>query len=468
MERDETDVADVADFAGPQGIPLTLPPHPPEPPTPGFPWIAAIAPAGGAVVLWAITGSALSLVFAALGPVVAFASLLDARRQGRRMQRKGVAERVERLATLRASIGARHELERTEAWQRVASARRILDDRRPLDWRDGDPGQLVLGRGTTRSILRVDGTPADDDDRALLDAAARLDGAPVLAPAARGIGVVGPVALARSAARALLVQVAHRCRPGVVAIAVPPSREWGWATGLPHRRGPSVVRLLDATLGIDDAWAAPRHDAVVIAVAETLDGLPIGLETVVVIASPVHAIVRRRSDGLGGRAIVPSLASVAEAGALASRLATAGDREGVAPTAALPAAVPFDALVQPARRPGSRDTLLAAVGAVAGGPLPAGPRHPRAARDRRGYDGQWQERVPARVDRRAGRRLSARSRVVPPRRLQGRRGLRAGPRPAARHGYRDRPRRGRGGARSAQPACGAPPPRGGPARRARA
>ena len=369
MERDETDVDDVADFADPLGLPLILPPHPPEPPTPGFPWIAAIAPAGGAVVLWAITGSALSLVFAALGPVVAVASVLDARRQGRRMQRKGAAERVERLASLRASIAARHEHERTAAWRRVAPARRILDDRPPLDWRDGDPGQLVLGRGTTRSIVRVEGPPADDDDRELLDDAARLGGAPVLAPAAGGIGVVGPAALARSAARAVVVQVAHRCRPGVVAIAVPPAPEWAWATGLPHQRGPSVVRLLDATLGMDDAWGASPHDAIVIAVAETVDGLPIGLETVVVVASPARAIVRRRSEGHGGRAIVPSLASLAEAGALASRLTMAGDREGVAPHAALPAAVPFDALAQPTRRPDSRDSLRAAVGAVAGGQL---------------------------------------------------------------------------------------------------
>ena len=66
---------------------------------------------------------------------------------------------------------------------------------------------------------------------------------------------------------------------------------------------------------------------------------------------------------------MPSLASLAEAEALARRLETAGDREGVAPTAALPDAVPYDALAQPTRRPGSRDTLRAAVGAVAGGPL---------------------------------------------------------------------------------------------------
>lgn len=380
MERDETDLAEVVDFADAPGAALALPSHPPDPPTPGFPWIAAIAPVGGAVVLWAITGSALSLAFAALGPVVAVASVLDARRQGRRMRRKGAAERAERLAALRASVAAAHELERTAAWRRVAPARPILDARRPLDWRDGDAGQLVLGRGTRRSALRVDGTAVDADDRELLAHAARLDGAPVLAAAEGGIGVIGEPALARSAARALLVQVAHRCRPGTVAIAVPPGVDWAWATELPHRRGPTVVRLVDATLGLDetlgldvtlgqvDRGAAP-HDAIVIAVAETADGLPIGLETVVMVASPGRAIVRRRGDGHGGRTIVPALASLAEAGALAKRLATAGDREGVGPAAALPDAVPYDALDQPKARPGSRDTLPAAVGVVADGPL---------------------------------------------------------------------------------------------------
>ena len=47
----------------------------------------------------------------------------------------------------------------------------------------------------------------------------------------------------------------------------------------------------------------------------------------------------------------------------------AGDREGIVPTTALPDAVPYDALAQPEHRPGSRDTLRAAVGAVTGGPL---------------------------------------------------------------------------------------------------
>src|SRR4029453_2764712 len=128
---------------------------------------------------------------------------------------------------------ARPAPERAAAWRRAVSARRIVDDERPVDWRDGGPGLLVLGRGAIRSILRVDGTPVDVDDREMIERAARLDDAPVLAPGDRGIGVVGRAPLARSLARALLVQLAHRCRPGAVEITVPPDASWSWATALP-------------------------------------------------------------------------------------------------------------------------------------------------------------------------------------------------------------------------------------------
>ena len=59
--------------AGPAS--LALPPSAPEPARPGFPWIASIAPVVGAVAIWAITGSAFALLFAALGPLVAGANL---------------------------------------------------------------------------------------------------------------------------------------------------------------------------------------------------------------------------------------------------------------------------------------------------------------------------------------------------------------------------------------------------------
>ncbi|HEY1105568.1 MAG TPA: hypothetical protein VGE78_05405, partial [Agromyces sp.] len=55
-------------------LPLRLPPVPSEPERPGFPLLAAAAPVAGALALWAVTGSMYSLMFAALGPLVAVAS----------------------------------------------------------------------------------------------------------------------------------------------------------------------------------------------------------------------------------------------------------------------------------------------------------------------------------------------------------------------------------------------------------
>ena len=56
----------------------------PAPPGParrsGIPILAALAPMARAVMMWVVTGHVLALWLAALGPVIAVASLLDARR----------------------------------------------------------------------------------------------------------------------------------------------------------------------------------------------------------------------------------------------------------------------------------------------------------------------------------------------------------------------------------------------------
>ena len=363
MDRDPNDLAD------PPGGPLALPPHPAEPSPPGFPWLATVAPVAGALVLLAVTGSTLSLAFAALGPLVAVASVLDARRQGRRARRMGAADRAERLGALRLAVAVRHDQERASAWRRVAPARRIVEHALPIDWRDGGVGHVVLGRGTVRSTLRIDGAPVDALDREVLDAAARLDDAPVLAPAELGIGVVGPSQLARSFARALIVQVANRCRPGAVEIAAPAGDAWSWAANLPHRHGGAGLLVLEAGSGPAGARGEPFREAATIAVADEVDLLPPGLETVVEVESPARAHVERRSEGSVRRTIVPDLLTATEAGAWASAASAAAIREGVGTHAALPDRVALASLVQPATPAGSRATLRVAVGVTAEGVL---------------------------------------------------------------------------------------------------
>ncbi|TYL52388.1 FtsK/SpoIIIE domain-containing protein [Agromyces mariniharenae] len=357
----------------PPGDPqLALPPRAPDPVAPGFPWLAAIAPLAGAAVLWAVTGSALSLAFAALGPLVAVASVVDARRQGRRARRRGAAERAALLAELRSAVADRHAGERAARWRRVTSAREIVDGARPLDWRAGPPGRVVLGHGTVASGVRVDGVPADDHDRALLRAAGALDDAPVVASLAGGIGVVGIEPVADALARALVVQVTHGGRPDEVGIAVPAGEAWGWSTPLPHRSGPTALRVVGRSERDATTTPSAPTDAdgvATIAVADAAEHLPPGLETLVRVEDHRRAVIERRGEAAGPTRIVPDLVGAVEASEWADRVRAMAERERWGPESGVPARIAFDALEQPASDDGSRTTLRAVVGQSALGPL---------------------------------------------------------------------------------------------------
>ena len=349
--------------------PLALPAHPPPPTSPGFPWIASVAPIAGAAVLWAITGSALSLAFAALGPVAAIASLVDARRHARRATRRAAVDRAAAIDELRAAVAARHELERAAAWHRATPSRRITEDARPFEWRDGSPGFVLVGSGGAQSSLRIDGTAVDDGDRELLALAARLDRAPVHVPVDGGIGIVGPSPLAHALARALVVQLAHRCRPDTTHIAVPEGDAWDWASRLPHRGGDARVRVVDLIDGRRDI-GAPRSDAEVqIVLARTLEELPPGLATVLLVHGPGRATVDRRGDAAPRRAVVPELLGMSEAGAWAARVQAVAARDGFGAATALPDRIELQRLGRATGVARSRSTLRVPVGVTDAGPL---------------------------------------------------------------------------------------------------
>jgi S-DNA-T family DNA segregation ATPase FtsK/SpoIIIE len=350
-----------------QVAPLTLPPHPPAPGAPGFPWFASIAPIAGAGVLWTFTGSAMSLAFAALGPVAAIASLVDGRRNARRGARRAAVERRAALDELRAAVAARHDLERAAAWQQASSSRRITEDARPFEWRHGLPALVLVGSGDAQSSLRIDGTAVDDGDRELLALAARLDRAPVHVPVDRGVGIVGPPPLAHALTRALVVQLAHRCRPDSVEIAIPAGDAWEWASGLPHRGGSSSVRIVDLIAGRRDAAGLAEDGAVIIALAPTLDELPPGLGTVLLVHGPGRAIVERRGDAAPRRSIVPELLGISESTAWVARMRAVAERDGFGSGAALPPRIELHRLKGGADGSRSRRTLRVPVGLMADG-----------------------------------------------------------------------------------------------------
>nr|WP_241748144.1 MULTISPECIES: FtsK/SpoIIIE domain-containing protein [Microbacterium] len=224
--------------------PLRLPTPPAPVSRPPLPLMAAIVPVVGAVVLWRVTGSMFALWFAALGPLMAAASVLDGLR-GRRKQRRAAAREADAaFDRADASLRRRHDRERHARWVRypdVAGYARTGDD----VWRavPGRGDALVIGRGLDASAVRVSG--GDDTARArdLRRRAQRLDDAPVTVPLHAGVAVVGPPTPAAAVVRALALQVCLAQPPGTVRVLdegtlCPP--------GLPHAHGGRTLYAGDA------------------------------------------------------------------------------------------------------------------------------------------------------------------------------------------------------------------------------
>jgi S-DNA-T family DNA segregation ATPase FtsK/SpoIIIE len=263
-----------------------------------FPVLATLAPVVASVAMWALTSSPFALVFAALGPVTAVASLLDSRigssrlaaREGRRFGAD--AERA------RAEILERHAVERSALEEATPSAAN-LSDRATLDpgrWRAvvSEPVIVTLGTGAITSTLEFDGAPVATAgsapvERALAELAAfasTLDGAPVRVDARLGLGIVGSPAVATALARAVALQLARMLSPVVHRWWPPSHGAESWMSALPHARAPAHDRA--------DHWIGfgTEHPAFVIAVARSETELPGWCRVVVRIDESGAAIVQ--------------------------------------------------------------------------------------------------------------------------------------------------------------------------------
>lgn len=199
--------------------PLRLPTPPPATPRPPLPLLTAIVPVVGAVVLWRLTGSVFALWFAALGPLLAVASLLDGLRGARRSRRAAARDVAKALDRAGVALSHRHDRERRARWIRhpdVAGFARTGDD----VWRavPGRDETLVVGRGADASAVRVAGGDDAAGARELRRRARLLEDVPVTVPITAGIAVVGPAALAAAVVRALALQVCLSQPPGAVRI----------------------------------------------------------------------------------------------------------------------------------------------------------------------------------------------------------------------------------------------------------
>ena len=202
-----------------------------------FPVVATLAPVLMSVVLWMVTQSIFSLVFAALGPVIAVASVIDSRRGGRGRARLEGARFTAEVRQAHDEIAVEHERERAAQAALAPSARELLDGPRHVHWGSDDPPLLVLGLADRRSALQLDGVAgsrADDEVstalRGLRESAAVLRAAPFVIAAGRGVGIAGPAAQCAAFARGLIVQLVAASSPAQHSV----TGEESWLEGLPH------------------------------------------------------------------------------------------------------------------------------------------------------------------------------------------------------------------------------------------
>lgn len=282
--------------------PLRLPSLPEEPAPNGFPVLMTVAPIVVALVLFAVLRTPYVLMFAILGPVLGTANVID-QRIGRRRRRARAQARFEEdaaearveIARAHARLIARRRIEQPLARDLVAGARRLESG-------------VVVGTTTVRSGLRVEGAGSDDGSRALVELAARMDGAPIMVDS-DWIAVTGPRAEVTGAVRALVVQLLAD-RPAA-RIAICGDR----ARGVVHELRAAGIELVDA----EDAEVglcadAPAHASSIHRPAQTpFAQITIEAGGLAVLTDSAGRKTRIRADSLGATMLAGWLPAVVNA-----------------------------------------------------------------------------------------------------------------------------------------------------------
>jgi len=331
-------------------------PRPPEdPPAGSLPILASLAPVVGSCVLFAVTGSPATLVFAALGPLIAIAGFVDARWTRRRRGRAARAVYRSAVRQLEEDIERAHADDRRERESLHPSGRALdlLAAADPTRWRapDGRRTLVVLGRGEALSSVRIDG--AADDPR--WARATRLANAPVVVDAMEGIGIVGGQVFARAVARSIVLQLARSLAPDDASFVAPaassadgsPDAHWRFLARLPHDDDPGSdgvraaseadapvrVRVVERWGGSDESSSAgkrrPAPGGVLIALADAGEFIPARCRHLLVLGADGTTLL---VDGTGTSAATPvSPTPLAEAeaehlaGALGQAALTTGE-----------------------------------------------------------------------------------------------------------------------------------------------
>ncbi|MCS0499405.1 FtsK/SpoIIIE domain-containing protein [Protaetiibacter mangrovi] len=298
---------------------LALPVVDPPAPRARIPVVAMAAPLVFAGVLWLVTASPYTLLFALLGPLVAAGSALDGRRGARRERRQRLRAARDDLAELRRLADAGLAARRREQEERVPSLS-ALTPRSDAGWwigtGDVPSGIELVAEGETPELA-----PEIAELRAAVQTLRRV---PILLPPGDELVVAGLDPLVRALSRALVLQAVARCAPGTASVTVPPDEEW--ASALPARCAPGREWRVETAAG---PVLQLRRVAVLLGVA----GLDLGGGEEAPSAAGVCT---------GWR---PSFLARAEASAHALRLATAAVDAGWRPPGAIPASMELSELL---------------------------------------------------------------------------------------------------------------------------
>ncbi len=199
------------------------------------------------VLIWQVTGSAFALIFAAIGPITAIASLADSRLGSRRTLRREMRRFHEDAMAVAEQIRSHHSAECERRRARFPTGSDLAA------WRGGDPhrwsfagnGTLLvnLGIGSSSGAVSFDMPGGASNHGAEVRArlteleslTQRIQNGPLLADARLGIGISGAPSVSLAAVRSILLQLARTLSPSdfELRISAPPI-EREWLKCLPH------------------------------------------------------------------------------------------------------------------------------------------------------------------------------------------------------------------------------------------
>lgn len=327
-------------------LPIAIPAAPVPARRPPTPFLAALVPVAAGVVLWLVTGSLFSLCFAALGPLMIFASLIDGSRSRRKALRVAETESAAAWSLAEAQLSQLHQDEREMRWHRHpdAAAGLAQPPLRGLEPPAADT-EIVVGSGVGNSGVRASRGDGERE-REFRTRCARLEGVPITVPLSGGVALRGAHPIVASVARALVIQLCLRFGAAQMSVVGPHLEELGVA-GFPQAR---FARRGSFRLGVARSGdSRPGADAVVWLLGRD-EEVPEGITTVVDVVEPHRASVRTPQ---GIVEVATECMSRDQAVAAGEERALEGDERD-----SLPTAVAVGDLVQPESLVG----LSAAVG----------------------------------------------------------------------------------------------------------